>query len=231
MDALTHRQNPYLRIKGDSLTSAGSTGMCAIFYKPSPTSPACSIFKDCHWQPEENSKTTNQTLPLPLLYLQSTHKTNERSQRCSPAKRGHMRPDPESERDWSGDERFLESMQTVMALCGRWSGGGCVCRVEWNWLYATMSCENFAIGYLKRRDNTMRTEDKATISAARSREVSSAWMSVWPAARSGLSWSVLVHSRGLHPNATSTRSKNLHGQGAAAGCGAWRRGLGRRTGF
>lgn len=29
-----------------------------------------------------------------------------------------------------GDERFLESMQTVMALCGRWSGGGCVCRVE-----------------------------------------------------------------------------------------------------
>ena len=84
--------------------------------------------------------------------------------------------DRESERDWRqlskskkdrilclsrfttmlmapGDERFLESMQTVMALCGRWSGGGCVCRVEWNWLYATMSCGISVIDYLKRREN------------------------------------------------------------------------------
>lgn len=52
-----------------------------------------------------------------------------------------------------GDERFLESMQTVMALCGRWSGGGCVCRVEWNWLYATMSCGISVIDYLKRPEN------------------------------------------------------------------------------
>ena len=57
----------------------------------------------------------------------------------------------------------------------------------------------------------MRTEDKATISAARSRRVSRAWMSiVWAAARPGWSWSVFfspVLSRGLYPNATSRRSK------------------------